>query len=238
MQKKIVLLSLLVYSLSLSDVFGQLRLGLSPVYGLPTGDFGAINKNGYGASASAKFALSRRFALTGQLSFLAFGRAGDDLGDLATIFGLSPNTINLLELVGLQVEIPRTNFYPLTLGFEYYILRKKIRPYVGLSVGLYMTDTETIILDLRPLDQLVNLPPGVELGVIELNASDANFGLAPSLGCAYHFSDLFSLDLNITAHGIYVPDEKAAATVLTFGLGAFFNLREKQSSAPTIEQKP
>ncbi|GAB4403985.1 MAG: hypothetical protein OHK0053_29220 [Microscillaceae bacterium] len=238
MRKKIALFYLSFSLWGISDAFAQLRLGLSPMYGLPTGDFGAINKNGYGFNASAKFSLSSRFALTGQLGFLAFGRAGDNLGDLATIFGLSPNTIDLLELIGLEVEIPRTNFYPLTLGFEYYILRKKIRPYVGLSAGLYMTDTETIELDLRPLDQIVNLPPGVELGVIELNASDVNFGLAPTLGCAYHFSDLFSLDLNITAHGIYVPDEKAAATVLTFGLGAFFNLREKQSAARSEEPTP
>jgi hypothetical protein len=224
--KKIFLTALFLLIGTLS--YAQLRLGLSPGYALPTGDFGAINKNGYGGSASAKYRLSERFALTSNFSFYAFGRAGEDLGDLAEIFGISPNTVNLLNLIGLDIQIPRTNFYPINLGFEYYILKGKVKPYVGFDIGFFITDTETISLDLRDLDGVINLPPGVSLGVIELNANDANFGLGPVVGCAYDFSNLFTLDLNIRANGIIVPDKKAAATVVTFNLGAFFHIPSGQ----------
>ncbi len=214
----------LVFLLAVTVAQAQLRLGLSPAYALPTGDFGAINKNGYGGSASAKYQLSERFALTSNFSFYAFGRAGEDLGDLAEIFGISPNTVNLLNLIGLDIQIPRTNFFPVNLGFEYYLLKGKVKPYVGFDIGFFITDTETISLDLRQLDGVVDLPSGVSLGVIELNANDANFGLGPVLGCAYELSEGLVLDLNLRANGIIVPDKKAAATVVTFNLGVFFQI--------------
>lgn len=215
--------------------YGQLRLGISPAFALPTGDFGAINKNGYGGSVGAKYRLSERFALTSNFSFLAFGRAGEDLGDLAEIFGISPNTVDLLTLIGLEIPIPKTNFYPITVGFEYYILKKKIKPYIGFDIGFFVTDTETISLDLRQLSEIVELPPGVNLGVIELNANDANFGAGPVVGCVYDVSDLLSLDLNIRANGIVVPEKKAAAIVVSFNLGAFFHIPSKVQNKKSLD---
>lgn len=207
----------------------QLRLGLNGGFAIPTGDFGAINKNGYGGSISAKYRLSDRFSLTTQTGFFAFGRAGESLGDLVEIFGLSPNTATLLQVAGADLRIPNVDFFPVNIGFEYHILTTRLKPYVGLDLGFYITKTQIVEVNLNELvigyfQSLGQPPPPIPLGIIELTGNDSNFGMAPVAGLLYQINERWNIDLNCKANGIYVPKEKSGAIVLSFNLGIFYTI--------------
>jgi hypothetical protein len=221
--------------------FAQLRLGLSGGYALPTGDFGTINKNGWGGSASAKYSLSDRFALTSNLSFYAFGRGGEDIGRFAEALGLSATTAALLNAINAtspnKIKIPKVNFFPINIGFEYYLLTDKIRPYLGLDVGMYVRNTEDVTLNLAQLitQYYTTIGQPVPVGLqpliavlntsqLALNGNDANFGIAPVLGCYYQLNEKLNLDFNFKANSVFVPEKKSAALVLGFNLGLFYSL--------------
>ncbi len=207
----------------------KFRIGASFNYGIPMGDFGTINKNGYGASLTSKYQINKRWVFTQNISFLAFGRAGDDLGKFAEAIGLSKNTSDLIALLNLQspeserIKVPKVNFYMINIGFEYHILTEKIRPYVGCDVGIYVRDTENIKLDLGRFAVLARQPAFSTLGVIELNGNATNFGVAPVVGCAYFINKHVNIDLNLKLNGIAVPEKKSYANVLTVNLGGFYN---------------
>lgn len=207
----------------------KFRIGTSFNYGIPAGDFGTINKNGYGVSLTSKYQINKRWAFTQNISFLAFGRAGDDLGKFSQAIGLSKNTADLITLFNDQsptnerIKVPKVNFYLINFGFEYNILTEKIRPYVGFDIGLYIRDTENIKFDLGKFAALAGQPNFSSLGAIEINGNATNFGVAPVIGCAYFINDSFNIDLNIKANGIAVPEKKSYATVFTFNLGIFYN---------------
>ncbi len=216
-------------------VQAQFRVGASGTFSVPTGDFGTINKNGYGGSIGAKFAISPRFSLSANLSFLSFGRPGDQLSDLSQGFGLSESTIELLEALSIDslLEVPQVRFYPINLGFEYNITLTKLRPYIGAGFGMYITDTESLELNLSELvlrffELQDQTPPPVSLGSIDLQASDTNFGMSITAGLAYDFHEHWSADFNFTTNGIYVPEEKSGAAVLSFSLGVFYKIQSKQ----------
>ena len=227
--KKIVTISYAIFLLfyTSDQVFSQLRVGTSAAFAIPTGDFGAINKNGYGASLTGKYQLSDHFALTSNFSYYAFGRAGENLGDLAELFGLNPSTIFLINAIGVDIPVPKTDFFPVNIGFEYYFLTGKIKPYAGFDLGLYFTHTQNTELNLSELvikyfEQIGEDPPPVSFGSINLTASDANFGMGPVAGCFFGLNDKWSIDLNLKANGVIVPDKKSAAIVVSVNLGAFF----------------
>jgi hypothetical protein len=233
--KKIILLNLFFW-LIVSSLNAQIRLGASFGYAIPTGDFGTINKSGFGGSIGTKYQLLPRFALTNSVGFYAFGRSGGDIGDFALKLGLSQATADLLRFVNQsgidKIEIPKVNFFPINLGFEYYILTDKIRPYLGLDLGMYINDTEDldlgeIILKLstatgQPIP--ANLRPFLENNNLKINGNDTNFGLAPTVGCNYQLSERWLVDLNIKANALYASRQKQSALVLSFNLGVFFQL--------------
>jgi hypothetical protein len=231
MKKKLLIIFILFTSHTL---FAQIRLGTSFNYGVPLGDFGTINKNGYGVSITSKFQINQRFSLTQNISFLAFGRAGDDLGKFAEAIGLSPSTATQIDLLNQltpesdRIKVPEVNFYLINMGFEYYILTKKIRPYVGIDLGIYVRDTQPITMNLGLLATLYGQPNLSSLGKVELNGNATNFGIAPSVGCVYDFDKKLSVDLNIKANGIAVPEKKSYATVMTFNLGIFYRIDAKK----------
>ncbi|TAE73186.1 MAG: hypothetical protein EAZ85_07785, partial [Bacteroidetes bacterium] len=207
----------------------KFRIGASFNYGIPAGDFGTINKNGYGTSLTTKYQINKRWTFTQNISFLAFGRAGDDLGKFSQAIGLSKSTADLINLFNDQnpenerIKVPKVNFYMVNVGFEYNILTEKIRPYVGCDVGIYIRDTENIKFDLGKFAALAGQPNFSTLGAIEINGNATNFGIAPAVGCAYFFNSSFNIDLNIKANGIAVPEKKSYATVLSINLGGFYN---------------
>jgi hypothetical protein len=223
--------------LSPLSIAAQLRLGVSPAFAVPVGDFGAINKNGYGLSLTGKYKLGDRWALATHMSYYAFGRAGEDLSDLGTLFDLKPTTIEILAAIGTDIKVPNTDFFPVNFGFEYYFLQSKVRPYAGFDIGMYFIHTQNVALKLSELVQKFyelqgtwdDLPQAQKdivntLGSINLNGSDANFGVAPVLGCTFQFSEKWHLDLNSKANFVIVPDKKSAATVISVNLGVFFEL--------------
>lgn len=228
----------------LTYTFAQLRLGLSPSLAVPLGDFGSVSKNGYGGMLSAKFPISERFNLTSNFSFLAFGRQGGDVTLFLKGFGISANTANLINQVNAELqdplEIPNVNFFPIEVGFEYNILKGKIRPYVGLSTGLYVQKSEEQSIKLYEFIFQLNqsLPPNQQIpnATIQnfdlllgstsfpLNGNLSSFGIAPTVGCVYEWSDKWSADLNIKSAFITVPERDGGAIVMTFNLGVFYKL--------------
>ncbi|MCU0443300.1 MAG: outer membrane beta-barrel protein [Microscillaceae bacterium] len=228
----------LIFCFTFGNLPAQLRLGASFGYSIPTGDFGTINKNGFGAIIAGKYQISPRFALTNGVGFYAFGRSGGDIGDFALRLGLSQATADLLRLANQlgtdKIEIPKVNFFPINIGFEYYILTEKIRPYLGLDLGMYINDTEDldlgeIILKLstatgQPIP--ANLRPFLENNNLKINGNDTNFGVAPVVGCNYQLNERWSLDFNMKANALYAARQKQSALVLTFNLGAFFQIQK------------
>ncbi len=229
----------LIFFAFASPSYGQLRVGTGPSLAIPLGDFGTISKNGYGASVGGKFWLSERFALTANVSYFAFGRAGDDINELGEAFGISQSSLNLLNAINADtlLEIPNVDFFPINVGFEYYILTGKAKPYVGMDLSLYATHTENITIDLDDLVDAIFEQTGTpslpaNFGTIDLAASDVNGGISAVAGFAYHFDERWSLDLNMKANSIFVPDRRAAPVVLSFHLGVFvqiFSEKEKQN---------
>jgi hypothetical protein len=239
MKKKILLK--LFFCLIINQLNAQIRLGASFGYALPTGDFGTINKSGFGGSIGTKHQLSPRFALTNSFGFYAFGRSGGDIGDFVKKLGLSDGTAQLISLINSvsaeKIEVPKVNFFPINLGFEYYILTDKIRPYLGLDMGMYVNDTEDINLNFgRVITQyyqsigqaipssLLALLPTLNNSNFPLNGNDTNFGLAPTVGCNYQLSERWLVDFNIKANALYASRQKQSALVLSFNLGVFFQL--------------
>ena len=209
--------------------FAQLRIGSSLSINVPVGSAGSISQNGYGGSLTGKYNISKRFAITSNFSFYLFGEGNQDVGELAEGFGVSQSTINLLNAIGADtiLAVPKIHFFPVNVGFEYYILTKKIKPYVGFDVGLYTTHTESIEVNLSDLvigffEQIGQEPPPVSLGSLDLTASDANFGAAAVIGVNWQFHDSWSLDLNGKYHGLFFPDRKAVPQVMTYSLGVFY----------------
>ena len=95
-----------------------------------------------------------RFAITSNFSFYLFGEGNQDVGqNLPKALGVSQSTINLLNTIGADtiLAVPKIHFFPVNVGFEYYILTKKIKPYVGFDVGLYTTHTESVEVNLSDL---------------------------------------------------------------------------------------
>jgi hypothetical protein len=240
--KKRILLNLCFFLL-INPLNAQMRLGASFGYAIPTGDFGTINKSGFGGSIGSKYQLSPRFALTNSLGFYAFGRSGGDIGDFVKKLGLSDGTAQLISLINSvsaeKIEVPQVNFFPINVGFEYYILTDKIRPYIGLDLGMYINDTEDINLNFgrvitqyyqsigQPIpNSLLALLPTLNNSNFPLNGNDTNFGLAPTVGCNYQLSDRWLLDLNIKANALYASRQKQSALVLSFNLGVFFQLSQ------------
>ncbi|MDX2306040.1 MAG: outer membrane beta-barrel protein [Microscillaceae bacterium] len=232
--KRILICSIFFTLFQITDTLAQLRIGTSFGINVPVGNVGTISKNGYGGSLSGKYHLSPRFAITSNFSFYLFGKGGENIGEFAESFGISQSTINLLTLIGADsiLSIPKIHFFPVNVGFEYYILQTKVRPYVGFDIGLYTSHTESIEVNLSELiigyfEQLNQPPPPVSLGSIDLTASDANFGMAAVLGLAWHINDTWSLDFNGKYNGIFFPDKKAVPQVMTFNLGVFYQLNQR-----------
>lgn len=223
----VLLFSMLLLSLPLS---AQMRLGLSGAYYTPADDYGALYQTGWGVGLSGKYSLSERFALTANFTFVAFEQAADNIGELGELFGLSPQGSVLLSAVDTELEAPSTHFIPVTVGFEYYPLKnKKIRPYLGFEAGLYVIHMENTSLDLTALAQAAGTTAPA-LGSVDLSLSDANFGLTPVLGCAYHFNDALSLDLTLRYNGVIVPDKKSVAQLFSSHFGFFWNIASKKQA--------
>lgn len=230
----IILTIFLAWLGNYSTSFAQLRIGVSGGYAIPIGNFGSIEENSFGASLSGKYKINERFSITASFNYYAFGRSDESLGDLVEGFGISEGTVALLETLGLDTLLttPNIDFFPVNVGFEYYpFIKGKLRPYVGFDVGLYTTHTQTISLDLNQLvvaffEQTGQTPPPVSLGSIDLTASDANFGLAAVLGIRYVISDRWSIDAFSKANGIFFLNRDSLPTVITFGIGGFYNLKK------------
>ncbi len=243
----------LFFFLNPNFTFAQnFRIGLMPSYAIPTGDFGTINKNGYGFGVTSKYTIPKkidentseqsRWTITTSLQYLAFGRAGENLGEYAKTLGISEGTIVILDLYNAaspesdQIKVPNVDFYPINMGVEFSILKnKKIRPYVSWDFGVYVRRSDNIDIKIGKLIakyyeiQGTGIPGNVQplqaalaTSTLSLNSNSVDYGAAPGAGCAYQFSKRFSADLSLKAHTIWVPDKKAGAIVLGLQLGAFY----------------
>jgi len=205
------------------------RFGLHTGMYIPNDEFLAVYNNGYGANLSGKFQVSRKLAITVEIGFYTFEKKFDSLGlEQAKILGFSDSFVNTLglfpDLQDLKIEVPSGHLMPVNLGVEYQIFHaRKVRPYVGLNVGLYTVHTKAVDFNFNEILKALpagSLPPlGNGIGNIEFDATDLNFGVGTVVGVAYMLSNRFSLDLSGKYHFLIAPDKDAAVRFLNINFG-------------------
>ncbi len=253
MKKILPLFYVCLLSLLPFEGFSQnFRIGFMPSFAIPTGDFGTINKNGYGFGLTSKYTIPKkidentseqsRWTFTTSLQFLAFGKAGENLAEYAKTLGLKDGTIEILNLYNLtspeseQIKVPNVDFYPINIGVEFSILKnKKIRPYVSWDFGVYVRRSDNIDINIGKLiAKYYELQGGIPGNVqplqaalatttLSLNSNSVDYGAAPGVGCAYNFNKRWSVDFSFKAHTVWVPDKKAGAIILGAQLGGFYS---------------
>lgn len=234
MKKKILFLCVILFITHLAKSQEHLgnRFGIHTGAFFPNADFLDIYNNGFGGGLNAKFQISKKLAITANIGLYVFEKKFDSLGiDQIEILGFSNRFVQTLEafeeLRDIKLEIPSGHLLPVNIGIEYIILDKKIKPYLGASLGVYAIHTKAVAFNFNVLFRIIPrniVPPtvGNGFGNVEFDATDLNFGGSGVLGCTYDLSDRLSLDLSSKYHVLIAPDREGAARFINLNFGAFY----------------
>ncbi|NJO88587.1 MAG: porin family protein [Chloroflexia bacterium] len=182
MKKILVLLfSAFLLSTALNAQVTPFKFELGALYGLPTDD---AFVGGVGFYVHPSYYISDQFNLGIKAEWAVLGAASEE---------------------GLSVSVSAIGSYLLTAN--YYLSVSKVRPYIGVGVGLYQLGSVSTSID--PNNSL-----DIEYG--------DKFGVAPKIGL-----DLGHFTLNVAYNyifGIESTDqvELASKNYLSLGIGAFF----------------
>jgi opacity protein-like surface antigen len=148
---RVVFINLLIIN-TLSSINAQTRLKLEAGLGLPIGDFAQLSGMGAGLGISTQHYFGEKFSL-----------------------GLAVNYTRFAEKNNVSYR-----FVPLNLVFRYDLSSQKLKPYLGLGLGIF-----TLI-------RQENFSGG------KLNSNQTSAGLMPMFGLNYPLAKHWDVDFNIT----------------------------------------
>ena len=169
MKKSIFLLALVFASMT---SFGQFRVGLGIIGGLPSGNFGDIADFGAGGYIEPKLSFGD---IEAGLYLAGMGFAGADIG-------------------GTSVSVSGTTIIPVTPTGYYFFDVPGVKPYVGLGIGPYFVDAGSVSSGTLSVDA----GSSTEFGFAP--RAGINIG-GFDLGLGYHIiSDLNYIAINLGFH--------------------------------------
>jgi opacity protein-like surface antigen len=162
---QILFINLLIIN-TLPYLNAQTRLKLETGLGLPMGNFAQQSGIGWGLGLSTQHYFSEKFSL-----------------------GLAVHYTRFAEKNGVSYR-----FLPLNMVFRYDLSSQKLKPYLGLGIGLF-----TLI-------RQENFPEG------KLNSNQTSVGLLPMGGLSYPLAKHWDLDFTIS----YAQGFKQNSSLRTF----------------------
>ncbi len=190
MKRKIlpVIACCILFLLPSAKTFAQLSVGLSVGPATRWSVPKSIQSLGVGINASLRYKVWKGLVTGVNFSGYKFGPEEKNTGN-----------------VGYKIS-----YYSYTGTFEYHLLKKKFKPYVGVDIGVFNYHTVTTI----------NF--GV-LGDQSLVKNEYYFGFAPLLGANYSLTERFQLNANLKFNTVIIK-EAAPIGYASLSLGFFYRL--------------
>ena len=157
---------------------------------IPLGAMADAMKIGFGFNIAGKYLLMDHLALGLNIGYVSFGKKSIEN---VSSYSTSGSTL------------------PITALVEYQIGKGKVKPYVGVDLGLYRFSTTINVVD-KGLNS-----------TLPISFSKMYFGFAPTAGALFELNDKFSLCANLKFN--FIAATGGSRTYLGINIGAFYKIK-------------
>lgn len=191
-------LSILAVIISFSVISAQSKIGLgvSGVYGSPTGDMGDLFNPGFGGLASVSYDISDNLQLSFNTGYISFGFNNDFFNDQLKEAGIDAT-----------VDVDATfSVIPLMVGGKYFLSSTNFRPYLAAALGVHISEISAKSVTVG----------GIKMDAVQ-SASETKGAFDIGAGFLYKISPKINLDVNgkININGTQVKEEKSTTSGTT-----------------------